>query len=45
MAYFGHKLDKSEKTIERYLKAAVAEDVLAKEGDLYSLKTKESDPF
>ena len=45
MEFFGRKLDKSEKTIERYLKAAVDADEIQKTGDLYSLKTSESEPF
>jgi RecA-family ATPase len=43
--FFGTKLDKSPKTIERYLKAALDAGELEKEGEVYSLKTNESEPF
>ena len=43
--YFSNKTGKSERTIRRYIQDAVADEILGKEGEDYSLKTNESEPF
>lgn len=43
--FFSNRTGKSERTIRRYIQDAVADETLAKDGEVYSLKTKESEPF
>jgi len=43
--YFSNKTGKSERTIRRYIQDAVADEILIKQGEVYSLKTQESEPF
>ena len=43
--YFSNKTGKSERTVRRYIQDAVADEILTKQGEVYSLKTKESEPF